>query len=69
MPWTHEKPYVMQSYRWDEGTDELFYATEADQKQAFERDKHNGIYKRLWRGRGKSADENTWETLEEWSQD
>jgi hypothetical protein len=70
MPWTHEKPYVMKLYPWiGNEPEELFHATEADQKQAFERDKHGGRYKRLWRGKGKSPDENEWESLGEWSDD
>jgi hypothetical protein len=48
---------------------ELFHATEADQKQAFEREKRNGLYRQLWRGKGKSSDENTWTSLEAWSDD
>ena len=60
----------MQLYPWvGNNLDELFHAPEADQKQAFERDKRSGIYKRLWHGKGQSADKNTWEPLEEWSQD
>jgi hypothetical protein len=70
MPWTPEKPYVMKLYPWEGGSPEtLFHATQADQIKVFERDKRDGIYKRLWRGKGKSADENSWESFEEWSQD
>jgi hypothetical protein len=70
MPWTQETPYVMQSHRWvDDKADELFHASEADQKQAFERDKISGVYKRLWRGKGNTPDQNDWKTLEEWSDD
>jgi hypothetical protein len=70
MPWTPEKPYVMKLYSWDgDSPKKLFHATQADQVKAFEQDKRDGIYKRLWRGKGKSADENTRKTLEEWSQE
>ena len=70
MPWTTEKPFVMKMYPWIGGKpDQLFHATQDKQIKAFERDRRDGIYKQLWRGKGNSPDENTWETLEKWSQE
>jgi hypothetical protein len=70
MPWTHEKPYVMQSFTSDHTEpDELFHATEAEQIAAFGRDRQGGIYIRILRGLGESTDPNSWEILEEWPVD
>ena len=70
MPWTPHTPYVLQSYPLGlDGPDELFHATEAEQIEAFNKDKKSGIYNRVWRGKGESEDRNTWETIEEWPED
>ena len=61
---------MLKMYPWvSDDPDKSFHASEADQKKAFEEEKRSGIYKQLWRGKGKSADQNGWETLEKWSQE
>lgn len=70
MPWTPETPYILQSIKTEgQAPDELFHRTEDEQRAAFEKDKTNSLYIRLWRGKGNSEDRNTWDTFEEWSRD
>jgi hypothetical protein len=70
MPWTQEKPFIIELFEF--GSDkprDLFYATREELETQFDRYKMAGIYQRIWSGHGKSAEQDGWNTLKEWSAD
>lgn len=70
MPWTQEKPFIIELFEFGSAKPrDLFYATREELETQFDRYKMAGIYQRIWSGHGKSAEQDGWNTLKEWSAD